>query len=199
VGASERDEFLRAAWRALVGGSLDARRFVFVDEMGTNTSLCVLYGWARRGHRAYFRVPRNRGANVTLLSSMTHSGMGPSLAVEGPTTREVFEAYLEKILAPELLPGQIVVMDNLSSHKGSRVRELVEGMGCELLYLPPYSPDLNPIEEAFAKTKALLRRVGARTREALIEAIGQALDEVTASDVLGFFEHRGYRLLAQPL
>jgi transposase len=130
---------------------------------------------------------------------MTHSGMGPSLAVEGPTTREVFEAYLEKILAPELLPGQIVVMDNLSSHKGSRVRELVEGRGCELLYLPPYSPDLNPIEEAFAKTKALLRRVGARTREALIEAIGQALDEVTASDVLGFFEHRGYRLLAQPL
>jgi transposase len=199
VGASERDEFLRAAWRALVGGSLDARRFVFVDEMGTNTSLCVLYGWARRGHRAYFRVPRNWGANVTLLSSMTHSGMGPSLAVEGPTTREVFEAYLEKILAPELLPGQIVVMDNLSSHKGSRVRELVEGRGCELLYLPPYSPDLNPIEEAFAKTKALLRRVGARTREALIEAIGQALDEVTASDVLGFFEHRGYRLLAQPL
>ena len=199
MGASERDEFLRAAWRALVGGSLDARRFVFVDEMGTNTSLCGLYGWARRGHRAYFRVPRNWGANVTLLSSMTHSGMGPSLAVEGPTTREVFEAYLEKILAPELLPGQIVVMDNLSSHKGSRVRELVEGRGCELLYLPPYSPDLNPIEEAFAKTKALLRRVGARTREALIEAIGQALDEVTASDVLGFFEHRGYRLLAQPL
>jgi transposase len=199
VGASERDEFLRAAWRALVGGSLDARRFVFVDEMGTNTSLCVLYGWARRGHRACFRVPRNWGANVTLLSSMTHSGMGPSLAVEGPTTREVFEAYLEKILAPELLPGQIVVMDNLSSHKGSQLRELVEGRGCELLYLPPYSPDLNPIEEAFAKTKALLRRVGARTREALIEAIGQALDEVTASDVLGFFEHRGYRLLAQPL
>jgi transposase len=199
VGASERDEFLRAAWRALVGGALDARRFVFVDEMGTNTSLCVLYGWARRGHRAYFRGPRNWGANVTLLSSMTHSGMGPSLAVEGPTTREVFEAYLEKILAPELLPGQIVVMDNLSSHKGPRVRELVEGRSCELLYLPPYSPDLNPIEEAFAKIKALLRRVGVRTREALIEAIGQVLDEVTASDALGFFEHRGHRLLAQPL
>jgi transposase len=199
VGASERDEFLRA-WRALVGGSLDARRFVLVDEMGTNTSLCVLYGWARRGHRAYFRVPRNWGANVTLLSSMTHSGMGPSLAVEGPTTREVFEAYLEKILAPELLPGQIVLMDNLSSHKGPRVRELLEGRGYELLYLlPPYSPDLNPIEEAFAKIKALLRRVGARAHEALIEAIGQVLDEVTASDALGFFEHRGYRLLDQPL
>jgi transposase len=199
VGASKRDEFLRAAWRALVGGALDARRFVFVDEMGTNTSLCVLYGWARRGHRAYFRVPRNRGANVTLLSSMTHSGMGSSLAVEGPTTRGVFEAYLEKILAPELLPGQIVVMDNRSSHKGPRVRELIEGRGCELLYLPPYSPVLNPIEEAFAKIKALLRRVGARTREALIEAIGQALEAVTASDARGFFEHRGYRLLARAL
>jgi transposase len=87
---------------------------------------------------------------------MTHSGMGPSLAVEGPTTREVFETYLEKVLALELLPGQIVVMDNLSSHKGPRVRELIEGRGCELLYLPPYSPDLNPIEEAFAKMKALL-------------------------------------------
>jgi transposase len=140
------------------------------------------------------------GANVTLLSSMTHSGMGPSLAVEGPTTREVFEAYLEKILAPELLPGQIVLMDNLSSHKGPRVRELLEGRGYELLYLlPPYSPDLNPIEEAFAKIKALLRRVGARAHEALIEAIGQVLDEVTASDALGFFEHHGYRLLDQPL
>ena len=106
---------------------------------------------------------------------------------------------MEKILAPELLPGQIVVMDNLSSHKGPRVRELVAGRGCELLYLTAYSPDLNPIEEAFAKIKALLRRVGARTREALIEAIAQALEEVTASDALGFFEHRGYRLLAQPL
>jgi transposase len=125
--------------------------------------------------------------------------MGPSLAVEGPTTREVFEAYLERVLALSLKPGQIVVMDNLSSHKGSRVRELIEGRGCELIYLPPYSPDLNPIEEAFAKIKALLRRVEARTREALVEAMGWSLDAVTASDARGFFEHRGYRPLAQPL
>jgi transposase len=134
-----------------------------------------------------------------LLSSMTCSGMGPSMAVEGPTTREVFEAYIEGVLAPSLKPGQIVVMDNLSSHKGSRVRELIEGRGCELIYLPPYSPDLNPIEEAFAKIKALLRRVEARTREALIEAMGWSLEAVTASDARGFFEHRGYRPLAQPL
>jgi transposase len=199
VGASERDEFLRAAWRALVAGRLDGKRFVFVDECSTNTSLSPIYGWSRRGSRVCFEVPRNWGANVTLLSSMTCSGMGPSLAVEGPTTREVFEAYLERVLAPSLKPRQMVVMDNLSSHKGSRVRELIEGRGCELIYLPPYSPDLNPIEEAFAKIKALLRRVEARTREALIEAMGWSLDAVTASDARGFFEHRGYRPLAQPL
>ena len=133
------------------------RLVVFVDEMGTNTSLAPLYAWSRRGERALASVvPRNWGANVTLLASMTSQGMGPCLAVEGPTTREVFEAYLERVLAPSLRPGQVVVMDNLSSHKAARVRELIEERGCELMYLPPYSPDLNPIEEAFAKLKALL-------------------------------------------
>jgi transposase len=170
-----------------------------VDEMGANTSLAPLYAWARRGERAPARVPRNWGANVTLLASMGREGMGPCLAVEGATTREVFEAYAERVLAPSLSPGQVVVMDNLSSHKGGRVRELVEGRGCELLYLPPYSPDLNPIEEAFAKLKTLLRKTGARTREALVEAMGRALDAVTASDARGFFEHRGYRATAQLL
>jgi transposase len=201
VGATERDEWLRAAWRVMVAGEagIDARRLVFVDEMGTNTSLFPLYAWSRRGERAFASVPRNWGANVTLLASMSAEGMGPCLAVEGPTTREVFEAYLKRVLAPSLKPGQVVVMDNLSSHKGSRVRELVGERGCEVLYLPPYSPDLNPIEEAFAKLKALLRRAGARTREALIEATGRALDAVTASDARGFFEHRGYRATAHLL
>lgn len=187
------------AWRALVSGRLDGRRFVFVDECSTNTSLSPIYGWSRRGQRVSFEVPRNWGANITLVSSMSFSGMGQSLAVEGATTKAVFETYVEKVLAPTLLPGQIVVMDNLSSHKGSRVRELIERRGCELLYLPPYSPDLNPIEEAFAKLKALLRKAGARTYEALIEAMGRALEAVTASDARGFFEHRGYRPLAQSL
>jgi transposase len=199
VGASERDEFLRAAWRVLVCGRVDGRRFVFVDECSTNTSLSPIYGWSRRGQRVCFEAPRNWGANVTLLSSMTPEGMGPSLAVEGATTKVVFEAYVERVLAPTLKPGQIVVMDNLSSHKGSRIRELIEARGCELLYLPPYSPDLNPIEEAFAKLKALLRKAGARTREALLEALGRALEAVSASDARGFFEHRGYYPLAQPL
>jgi transposase len=199
VGASERDEFLRAAWRALVAGRLDAKRFVFVDEMGANTSLSPIYGWARRGQRAHFRAPRNWGKNVTLLASITREGMGPCLAVEGATTKVTFETYLEHVLAPTLRAGQAVVMDNLSAHKGGRVKEIVEGRGCELLYLPPYSPDFNPIEEAFAKVKTLLRKAAARTRESLVEAMGSALDAVTARDAQGFFEHRGYRVAAQPL
>jgi transposase len=167
VGATERDEFLRAAWRVLVAGRVETGHFVFVDECSTNTSLTPLYAWSRRGERARCSIPRNWGANVTLLSSMSIEGMGPSLAVEGATTREVFETYIEKVLAPSLRPGQVVVLDNLSSHKGQRVREIVEGCGCELLYLPPYSPDFNPIEQAFSKLKGLLRRSEARTREAL--------------------------------
>lgn len=118
--------------------------------------------------------------------------MGPSLAVDGPTDRAVFGAYIEKVLAPTLRAGQIVVMDNLSAHKGERVRELIESRGCELLYLPPYSPDFNPIEEAFAKVKGLLRKAQARTRDALVEAMGRALSAVSAQDARGFFEHAGY-------
>jgi transposase len=199
VGASERDEFLRAAWRALVAGRIESSRFVFVDECSTNTSLTPLYAWSRRGERAHCRVPRNWGANVTLLSSMSVRGMGPSLAVEDSTTREVFETYIEQVLAPTLREEQVVVMDNLSSHKGSRVRELIEGRGCEVLYLPPYSPDFNPIEEAFSKIKGLLRKAEARTREALVEAMGIAISAVTSQDAEGFFEHRGYPLPVQQL
>jgi transposase len=125
--------------------------------------------------------------------------MGPSLAVEGPTTREMFEAYLEQVLAPALKPGQLVLMDNLSSHKGERVRDLIEVRGCELLYLPPYSPDLNPIEQAFSKVKGILRKVEAHTREALIEAMGQALSAVTVADSRGFFAHCDYRAMGQLL
>jgi transposase InsO family protein len=199
VGASERDEFLRAAWRALVPREIGAQQLVFVDEMGSNTSLASLYAWSRRGDRARCSVPRNRGKNTTLLASMTSEGMGPCLAVVGSSTAAVFEAYVGQILAPALLPGQVVVLDNLGAHKGERVRELIEQRGCELLFLPPYSPDLNPIEEAFSKVKGLLRRAGARTCKALIEAMGRALDAVTAEDTQGFFEHCGYRFSAQPL
>jgi len=127
LGARERDEFLRAAWRALVAGKLDAGRLVFVDEMGANVSLTPIYAWSRRGERAFGSAPRNWGKNVTLLASITEEGVGACLAVEGSTTREVFETYLERVLAPALRPGQVVVLDNLSSHKGGRVKEIVEG------------------------------------------------------------------------
>ena len=123
---------------------------------------------------------------------MSVEGMGPSLAITGSVDAQVFEAYLERVLLPELGPGRIVVMDNLSAHKTQKVRELVEGAGCELLYLPPYSPDLNPIEEAFSKIKSIVRKAEARTREALVEALGPALSSVTQEDASGFFEHCGY-------
>ena len=167
--------------------------------MGANVSLSPLYAWSRRGARAFGSAPRNWGKNVTLLASITAEGLGPCLAVEGATTREVFEAYLERVLAPTLRSGQVVVMDNLSAHKGERVRQLIEERGCSLLYLPSYSPDLNPIEEAFAKIKGLVRKAEARTREALVEAIGSALSAVTTEDVRGFFEHCGYRMPVQSL
>jgi DDE superfamily endonuclease len=147
VGASERDEFLRAAWRSLVAREIHAERLVFVDLLGAPTSrwhLCVCL--VETGERAFSSVPRNWGKNLTLLASMSLEGMGECLAVEGSTTTAVFEAYyLERVLAPSLRPGQVVVMDNLSAHKGSRVRALIESRGCELIYLPrPIRPISTP-------------------------------------------------------
>jgi len=197
LGARERDEFLRAAWRLFFSRRVEIERLVFVDEMGANVSLSPLYAWSRRGERAFGSAPRNWGKNVTLLASLTAEGIGPCLAVEGPTTRTVFEAYLERVLVPTLSPGQIVVVDNLSAHKGGRVRQILHGAGCELVYLPPYSPDFNPIEQAFSKVKGLLRKAQARTREALIEAMGSALGAVTDRDARGFFGHCGYWTTAQ--
>ena len=137
-------------------------------------------------------VPRKRSKNTTVLSGMTLSGMGPSLAVEGATTASVFEAYVEQVLAPSLEPEQIVVMDNLGAHRPRRIRELIEQQGCELVYLPAYTPDYNPIEEAFAKLKNLLRKAAARTKEALVAATSVALSTISPKDARGFFEHGGY-------
>ena len=180
-------------------GCVDPERLVFVDEMGTHTSLASLYAYAPIGERAFFEIPRNRGRNTTLLSSLNAEGMGSSMAVEGATTREVFEAYVEHFLAPTLKPGQLVVMDNLGAHRPKRVREIIEASGCELIYLPPYSPDFNPIEEAFSKVKHIMRKIGARSKEALIKAMGRALGAVSSQDVRGFFAHCGYRAPAQQL
>ncbi len=171
---------------------------VFVDECGTHTSMTRLRARVPRGERAYGRVPRNRSRNTTLISSMSLEGMGPSMTVVGSTKKAVFEAYVEEVLAPSLSPGRVVVMDNLGAHRGERVRKLIEARGCELVFLPSYSPDFSPIEEAFSKVKTLLRKAQARDRGALVEAIGRALSAVTADDARGYFGHCGYPIGAQP-
>ena len=184
----------------MVISSIEPDRFVFVDECSSNTSLAPLYGWARRGERAHQRVPRNWGKNITLISSISkEQGIGASLVVEGSTNGTVFQTYLHDVLCPTLKRGQMVVMDNLSAHKGEKVRELIEGEGCKLIYLPPYSPDFNPIEQAFSKLKSYLRSACARSRQTLMEVIGEALSTITTSDAEGFFEHCGYRAMVQSL
>ena len=163
-----------------------------MDECGTHTSMVRRYARAPKGERAYGSVPRNRGKNTTLVASLSLEGIGEAMAFEEATTKAVFEAYVEQVLVPSLRAGQIVVMDNLGAHKGQRVKELIEARRATLLFLPAYSPDFSPIEEAFSKIKALLKKAAARTREALLEAIGQALEAVTAQDARGWFAHCGY-------
>lgn len=191
LAASERKEEERREWEEKAK-HLDARKLVFLDESGSNIALTRLYGRAPKGKRARGSIPRNRGKNVTVISCLTFDGLGESLILDGAANGELFELYIERFLAPSLKPGQIVIMDNLSIHKRQKVRELIEARGCEVLFLPPYSPDFSPIEEAFSKIKAVLRKIGARTRDALQEALEYALTTVSASDAAGWFRHCGY-------
>ena len=164
-----------------------------MDESGFHTSMTRLRARAPKGKRAYGRVPRNRGKNTTLMAAITLEGaMGASMTVEGATDSEAFEAYVEHFLAPSLEKGQVVLLDGLGGHRTEKVRELIEARGADLVFLPSYSPDLNPIEEAFSKIKALVRKEGARVREALVEAIGRALAAVTIEEAAGWFAHAGY-------
>ena len=140
--------------------SIVSERFVFVDECSTNISLSPVYARAPKGERARGKAPRNWGKNVSLVCAIDSGGVKPSMSVEGAVDAEAFESYIEHFLVPELERGQIVVMDNLSVHKSKRVERLVEGAGCELLFLPAYSPDFNPIEEAFSEVKGALRKGG---------------------------------------
>jgi transposase len=191
LGATERNEEERAAWRAEVN-ELPASQLVFVDECGSNIALTPIYARAPKGERAQGSVPRNRGKNTTLIASLSLEGMGAAMILEGSANGAAFELYVEQLLAPSLHTGHIVVMDNLRAHKGERVRQAIEAKGCQVLFLPGYSPDLSPIEETFSKLKSYLRRAGARTHEALEEAICQALLTVTAQDARGWFSHCGY-------
>lgn len=198
MAARERDETERAAWWSETL-SLPVAQLVFVDETGTNIAMAGRYAWSARGARANTSVPRNPGPNTTLVACLTLGGMGPALLVEGATTTEVFEAYVEQVLVPWLQPGQIVILDNLSVHTGDRVRELVEAAGCQVRFLPPYSPDFTPIEWAFSKLKTWLRQALARSREALERAIADGLDQITGQDARGWYYGCGYLPLRQPL
>lgn len=178
---------------------LPADDLVFLDETGTNTAMAMRYARAPRGQRANGSAPRNHGANTTLISCMAHVGMGPSLLVEGAMTTEVFDAYVEQLLVPWLREGQIVILDNLAVHRSERAREMIEGTGCTLRFLPAYSPDYSPIEWAFSKLKTHLRRIAARTSDELERAIADGLNAITPADAHGWFYGCGYVPLRQPL
>lgn len=196
--AQERDEGLRGLWRWLVS-RFDVRRLVFVDESGMHTSMDRLRSRAPKGERAYGKVPRNRAKNTTLIASMSLHGMGEAMCIRGATDAKAFEIYVEHFLAPTLSKEQVVVLDGLGAHRPQRIRELIEERGAELVFLPSYSPDLNPIEQAFSKIKNILRKLAARTHEALLEAMGEALSKVTAGDAAGWFDHCGYEVEVQYL
>jgi transposase len=193
LAASERNEETRQAWRDDTA-QRDPQQFVFVDETGTHTSLTRLYGWAPHDQRAVGSVPRNHGKNTTLVVALTPDGLQAPWLIEGAMETATFEWYITEGLGPTLRPGQVVVVDNLSAHKATSIRQALAARGCERLFLPPYSPDCTPIEQVFSKIKALLRGLGARTREALEEAVRLAIEAITRDDVVAWFAHAGYAL-----
>ncbi|MCB9789150.1 MAG: IS630 family transposase [Deltaproteobacteria bacterium] len=193
--ASEVDEdrvqALRARYLNWAPG-IDVGRLVFIDEAGSTVAMTREHAWGPRGKPVEASVPRNRGAVVTMIGALTIDGLGAMMTIEGGTSGDVFVAYVEQVLAPELRPGDIVVMDNLGAHKDVRVRPLIEAVGAKVAYLPPYSPDLNPIEMAWAKVKWWLRTAQARTRERIDAALDDIMTLVTPSDAEGWFRHAGY-------
>lgn len=193
MGASERDEAQRLAWLAEVF-RLDPGKLVFVDESGFHLAMTPGYARAPKGQRAYGQVPRNRGKNTSFLAALSLNGLQAPMTLEGSVDGITFETYVEQVLAPTLTPVQIVMLDNHRVHKGGRVMHLLAAHGCSLRFLPPYSPDLNPIEEAFSKVKTFVRKCQARVRDALDGAIAAALKTVTLQDILGWFDHAGYNL-----
>ncbi len=171
---------------------LDPDRLVFIDETWASTNMARRHGRAPRGQRLRVGVPHGHWKTTTFVAGLRNSGIVAPFVLDGPINRNAFEAYVEKVLVPELRRGDIVVMDNLSSHKGPRIRQMIEAAGGLLLYLPPYSPDFNPIENAFAKLKALLRKAAERTIEGLWTVIGQLLDAFTPNECTNYFAAAGY-------
>lgn len=166
---------------------------MFVDESGFQLNMTPSYAYAPKGARAYGRVPKNRGENTSLLAAVSlDEGVSAAMTLTGAVDGAAFEVYVKQVLCPQLRAGQVVILDRLNVHKNQQVREAIEAKGCRLLFLPGYSPDLNPIELAFSKLKTWVRRVAARTRQALDDAIAAALKTVTLQDVIGWFAHAGY-------
>ena len=177
-----------------VSATLDLHRLKFIDESGINLAMTRLYGRAPRGERALGSAPRNYGQNVTMLGALSCTGLEAVMTIEGATDSDVFHAYVQQVLGPTLHAGDIVVADNLAAHKAAGVQEAIMATGARLLYLPPYSPDLNPIEHCWSKIKTFLRAAKARTRGALDAAVTRALATVTESDARAWFAHSGYVL-----
>ena len=171
---------------------VDPSRLVFIDETWTKTNMAPLRGWAPRGMRLVTKVPNGHWNTTTFLAALRYDRIEAPWLLEGPIDGESFAIYVEQVLLPTLRPGDIVIMDNLGSHKGKIVRRLIRSVGAKLLFLPKYSPDLNPIEQVFAKLKHLLRKAAARTVEALGAAIGELLGTFTKSECTNYFKNSGY-------
>ena len=171
---------------------IDPHRLKVIDESGVNISMTRLYGRAPKGERVPGSVPHNHGSNVTIIGSISLEGVDAAMSFEGAVNGDIFRVFVDQVLAPTLREGDVVLMDNLPSHKVSGIEEAIQSRGAQLLYLPPYSPDFSPIEECWSKVKAWLKKIEARTIEALYEAIEHAFDEVTRSDLVGWFRHCGY-------
>jgi transposase len=171
---------------------LDPTKLVFIDETWASTNMARVRGRAPRGQRLRAAVPHGHWKTTTFVAGLRQNGIVAPFVLDGPINRHGFETYVARVLVPELRPGDLVILDNLSSHKGARVRELIEGAGASLRYLPPYSPDFNPIENAFAKLKALLRKAAERTVGALWDRIGITLDAFTPAECANYFAAAGY-------
>ena len=169
----------------------DPERLIFIDESGSHIAMTRTRAWAPKGRRAFGRVPRNRGRVTTMLAALSIDGIEAMMTVQGGTTAPVFLKFLDEHLVPRLRSGDVVVMDNLGAHHAHGVRERIEAVGARVLYQPPYSPDLNPIELAWSKIKTALRAAGARTVEMLIAAIAFVVRFVTPRDAAGWFKHSG--------
>ncbi len=189
--ASERNNYKRAWFRRRVSG-IDPKQLIFIDEAAVNTAMTRRFGWAAPGERVIDKVPRNYGAQTSLISALALRGLVATMSLEGAVDTLAFDAYISEVLRPKLKAGDVVILDNLNVHKASQIEQVANQRGARVIWLPPYSPDYSPIEPCWSKIKQLLRAAKARTREELEAALSEALKLVAKSDIRGWFNHCGY-------